>query len=294
MEPIVALESTVFTHGLPHPENVRVAFRLEEIIREERAQPRTIGILEGRIGVGLSEKEIRLLATSQSPSKVSRRDLPVVVARKLSGGTTVSATAWIARRAGIHVMATGGIGGVHRSLPGGSRPSHDVSADLEELGRTSIAVVCSGPKAILDLPATREYLETRGVTVVGFRTDELPAFYSRSSGLDVDVRCETPDEVASIIRARARLDLQGATLVVVPVPKEHEIAGSELEPIVDAALQEAARQGRAGGEVTPFLLDELDRATDGRTVKCNVALLENNAAVAARIVRSLAGIPIHV
>lgn len=290
MEALVALESTVFAHGLPRPQNLETAFRLEEIIRHERAEPRTIGVIRGRIQVGLEESEIRHLAESDEVRKVSRRDLPIVVARRLDGATTVSATAWIAHRSGIRVMATGGIGGVHRTAAGSS--GVDVSADLEELARVQLAVVCSGPKAILDLEATREYLETRGVTLIGYQTDEMPAFYARKSGLPVDVRCETPEEVAAVVRARFELALEGASLIVVPVPEQHEISMEEIQPAIDRAHEEADSRSVRAQELTPFLLDHLRTITEGRTVQSNVALLENNAMVAARVARALAGLPL--
>lgn len=292
MEATVALESTVIAHGLPHPRNVETALRMEAVVRAEFANPRTIGVIRGRIRTGLTEEEIRHLATSQTVQKVSRRDLPVVVARKLDGATTVSATAWIAHRCGIPVLATGGIGGVHRQARGRGGPAVDVSADLEELARTPIAVVCSGPKAILDLHATREYLETRGITLIGYQTDEMPAFYSRSSGLEVDVRCDTPEEAAAIVRARMDLSLEGACLIVVPVPESHEIPASEIEPAIDQALGEAASHGVRARDLTPFLLDRLRIITADRSLETNCVLLEHNAAIAARIARALAGRPL--
>ncbi|HEX7071203.1 MAG TPA: pseudouridine-5'-phosphate glycosidase [Rhodothermales bacterium] len=291
MEAIVALESTVFAHGLPHPQNVETALRLEAVVRAEHAIPRTIGIIRGRIMAAMTEAEIHHLAESPDVRKVSVRDLPVVVARRLDGATTVSATAWIAHRSGVKVMATGGIGGVHRTIPGAS-PTLDVSADLEELARTPIAVVCAGPKAILDLAATREYLETRGVTLIGYQTDEMPAFYTRNSGLPVDVRCDTPEEVAAIVRARIELSLSGACLIVVPVPTAHELPTSLIEPAIRQALDEAGRSGILAERLTPFLLDRLREITGGRSVETNRALLEHNAAVAARVARALAGLPL--
>ena len=291
MDALVALESTVFAHGLPRPQNLETALRLEEIVRAERAVPRTIGIIRGRITPGLTTKEIEHLATASDVRKVSRRDLPIVVARRLDGATTVSATAWIAHRSGIRVMATGGIGGVHRSTVEGARGA-DVSADLEELARTPIAVVSSGPKAILDVEATREYLETRGITLIGYQTDEMPAFYSRTSGLPVDVRCDTPEEAAAIVRARFELSLDGATLIVVPVPEPHEIPATEINPVIDQAVADARAAGIHAHRLTPYLLDRLNELTAGRTVATNQALLAQNAAVAARIARALAGLPL--
>ncbi|WP_456424992.1 pseudouridine-5'-phosphate glycosidase [Rhodocaloribacter sp.] len=287
MSPRVALESTVITHGLPHPQNVETALRLEAVLREAGASPRTIGILDGKIIAGLREDEIRRLAAMPDARKVSLRDLPVVTARGLSGGTTVATTMWVAHRHGIRVFATGGIGGVHRGDGPPGAGSFDVSADLEALAQTPVAVVCAGPKAILDLPATREVLETRGVTVAGYGTDEMPAFYSRSSGLPVDVRCDTPEEVADLIRARRDLGLPGAVLVTVPVPEAAAIPRAEIEPAIAEAHEEAARRGLRSAEVTPFLLARLAERTGERSLRANLALLENNARVAAAIARAL-------
>ncbi len=281
--PLVALESAVLAHGLPWPENLETAVGLEAAVRQEGAEPRTVGVIAGRVVVGLSEGELRRLATAPEVAKVSRRDLPVVVARGLDGATTVAATVWLAHRAGIPVVATGGIGGVHRGAP------LDVSADLDELAATPAVVVCSGPKAILDLAATREVLETRGVTVLGYGCGELPAFWCRESGLAVDARCDRPEEVAAVVRARRELGLPGAVLVAVPAPEAAALAWREVEPALVRALAEAAARGLASGAVTPFVLDRLRVATGGRTVAANRALLENNARVAARVARALEG-----
>lgn len=286
MPPRVALESTVIAHGLPHPENVETALRLEEIVWEEDVEPHTIGIVEGRAVVGLSEADIRHLATSDAVRKVSWRDVPVVTARGMDGATTVAATMWLAHRYGIDVLATGGIGGVHRRT--GPGPSYDVSNDLEALGRLPMVVVCAGAKAILDLPATREALETRGVTVVGYRTDEMPAFYSRRSGLSVDVRCDTPEDVAAIVQARQAAKLPGATLVTVPPPEEVSLSRDEVAPAIDQALAEAEQRELRAAELTPFLLERIGSLTGGRTLVVNRVLLERNARVAARIARALA------
>ena len=286
MPATVALESTVIAHGLPHPHNVEAALRLEEIVRTAGAEPRTVGIIGGRPVAGLTADEIRHLATASDVRKVSLRDLPVVVARGLDGATTVAATMWIAHRAGIDVFATGGIGSVHRAAPG-SATSFDISADLDALARVPITVVCAGAKAILDLPATREVLETRGVTVIGYGTDELPAFYTRTSGLPVDVRCDTPEEVAEIAQARRRLGLPGATLVTVPVPEEAALSPETIEPIIERSLREAEANRLRSGEITPFLLRRIQEATDGAALRANLALLENNAQVAAKIARAL-------
>ena len=285
MPATVALESTVIAHGLPHPQNVEAALRLEEIVRAAGAEPRTVGIIGGRPVAGLTADEIRHLATASDVRKVSLRDLPVVTARGLDGATTVAATMWIAHQAGIGVFATGGIGGVHRAAPGSA--SFDISADLDALACVPITVVCAGAKAILDLPATREVLETRGVTVIGYGTDELPAFYSRTSRLPVDVRCDTAGEVAEIVRARRRLSLPGATLVTVPVPEDAALAREAIEPIIKRSLREAEANGLRSDEITPFLLRRIQEITDGNALRANLALLENNTRVAAEIARAL-------
>jgi pseudouridine-5'-phosphate glycosidase len=278
----VALESTVISHGLPYPTNLDTARRMEAIVREHGAMPATIALLDGALRVGVSADELEYLATGNAIRKVSRRDLPVVVARGGDGATTVAATATIAAWAGIGVFATGGIGGVHRE------PPYDVSNDLPTLADTPVTVVCAGAKAILDLRATLEWLETAGVPVVGYCTDEFPAFYSRRSGLRVDVRADTPEEVAAIVRAQRALGLPGGTLVVVPVPAAEALPAEGLEASVVRALEEARGRGIEGSAVTPFLLKWVARETGGASVRANVALLENNAAVAADVAVALA------
>jgi len=280
---LVALESTVISHGLPRPLNFKTARRLELLVRERGATPATIAILGGRLCVGLDEAQLARLAESDDVHKVSRRDLSVAVARGWDGATTVATTLWVAARAGLRVFATGGIGGVHR----GSLP--DVSADLPELARTPLTVVCSGAKSVLDLPATREWLETHGVTIVGYGCDELPAFYERRSGLPVDARADSPAEVAALARARDALGLEGALLVAVPVPADAEVAEELMRESLSDALSEAATRGVKGRELTPFLLAHMSRRSGGATLRANVALLENNARVAADIALSLAG-----
>jgi pseudouridine-5'-phosphate glycosidase len=281
MPPPVALESTVIAHGLPAPANLETARRLESIVRDEGATPRTVGIVDGAETVGLNDAQLRRLATADDVRKVSLRDLPVVTAGSEDGATTVAATMHLAHRAGIAVLATGGIGGVHRGADGA--PTADVSADLEALRRLPMIVVCSGPKIVLALDATRERLETDGVTVVGYRTDTMPAFYSRSSGRPVDVRCDTPDAVATVAAARDRLDLPSAVLVTVPPPEDVALPRSELAPILEQALAEAARKGLRSDAVTPFLLRRLRAEGGDRVVTANRALLRRNARVAARI-----------
>jgi pseudouridine-5'-phosphate glycosidase len=279
--PIVAIESTVIAHGLPHPRNLDTALRLEQIVRESGAVPATVAMFGGEIFVGLSAEQLEQLATDENIRKLSRRDLAIAAAQKLNGATTVAATALIAHRAGINVFATGGIGGVHRGAP------FDVSADLAELARTPIIVVCSGAKAILDLPATREWLETYGIAVLGWKSDSVPAFYSASSNLEVDARVETPDEVSRIADARREFELDSAILVTVPIPEAAEIESAEVEALIAAALAEADVRGIKGKDMTPFLLNELSQKSGGKTLAANVALLENNARIAAVIAGSL-------
>lgn len=275
--PVVALESTLITHGLPQPVNLHAAQTLEQIVRDHGATPATIALLDGHVHIGLNADELKRLAQAKNVRKCSRRDLPIAVARGEHGATTVAATMYLAHAAGIRVFATGGIGGVHRGQP------FDVSADLEELGRTPVTVVCAGAKAILDLPLTLEALETRGVCVVGYGCDEFPAFYSRSSGLPVDVRCDVPEDVAALMKARDELGLSAGLLVCAPIPPEHEVPSSEMEIVIAAALSEAETGGIRGKEVTPFLLARVSALTEQRSQRANLALLENNARIAARI-----------
>jgi pseudouridine-5'-phosphate glycosidase len=279
--PIVALESTVIAHGLPHPRNLDTAYRLEQIVREAGAIPATIAMFDGEIYAGLSHEQLEKLATLGDFRKLSRRDLAIAAAQKLNGATTVATTALIAHRAGFNVFATGGIGGVHRGLLA------DVSADLPELARTPIIVVCSGAKAILDLPATREWLETYGVPVLGWRCDRMPAFYSATSDLEVDERVDTAEQVSRIADARRDLGLESAIIVAVPIPAEWEIESTEVESLIAAAVAEADAQGIGGKRLTPFLLNELAQKSGGKTLAANIALLENNARVAAEIAKSL-------
>jgi pseudouridine-5'-phosphate glycosidase len=281
--PVVALESTVIAHGLPHPTNLEVARRMEQIVRQHDALPATIAVLDGRLCAGLTGEELEYLATAQGIRKVSRRDLPVVVARVGDGATTVAATVTIAAWAGIEVFATGGIGGVHRE------PPFDISNDLPTLASVPVTVVCAGAKSILDLRATLEWLETAGVPVVGYGTDEFPAFYTRQSGLPVDTRVDTPQEAAAIIRASRQLGLPGGTLIAVPLPPADELPAEELESAIAAALAEAQAQGIDGSASTPFLLTWIAQETGGSSLRANVALLENNAAVAAEIAVALKG-----
>ncbi len=282
--PVVALESALISHGLSYPQNLETARALEQAVRENGTVPATIAIIEGKIRVGLTEGELERLATEKGVRKVSRRDLPIAVARGEDGATTVAATMYVAALAGIEVVATGGIGGVHRGQ------SADISADLPELAQTRVAVVCSGAKAILDLPLTLEWLETHGVPILGYETDEFPAFYSRQSGLPVDVRVDTPEEAARIIRTKWELGLEGGVLVTVPVPEEAELPREVAEHAIERALAAAEEQGITGKALTPFLLNQIVNITEGRSMAANVALLKNNAAVAARIASALRGI----
>ncbi|MDQ2747454.1 MAG: pseudouridine-5'-phosphate glycosidase [Acidobacteriota bacterium] len=275
--PIVALESTVIAHGLPFPKNLETAKNLEKIVRENGACPATIAVFDGEFHVGLNDEQIERLATDQTIRKISPRDLPIAVAKRLNCATTVATTSFIAHHAGIKVFATGGIGGVHRGF------DWDVSADLPTLANTPMTVVCSGAKIVLDLPATREWLETNGVSILGWQCDELPAFYSRTSGLPVDERVEIVSEIAEIARARDELNLPGAILVTVPVPQKFEIDKEELEKILAELLILADEKNIIGKEITPFLLARMAEKSAGRTLAANIALLENNARIAAQI-----------
>ncbi|HJX89502.1 MAG TPA: pseudouridine-5'-phosphate glycosidase [Pyrinomonadaceae bacterium] len=280
-KPIVALESTVISHGLPRPTNLETAHRLESIVREVGAVPATIGIISGKLIVGLNDDQLQLLAEASNIKKISTRDIPIAVAQNWHGATTVASTCWIAHRAGIRVFATGGIGGVHR----GSLP--DISADLPELARTPIIVVCSGAKIVLNLPATREWLETHAVTAVGYQCDEMPAFYSRTSGLPIDARVDSPAEIAKLFKAQRDLNISSALLVTVPVPKEFEVPSEQLRSVLNEALVEAERNGIVGRDLTPFLLSHMARRSEGSTLRANIALLENNARVAGSIALAL-------
>lgn len=280
-QPVVALESTVIAHGLPRPQNLETALRLEEIVLAEGSTPATIAVLNGKLCAGLDGEQRELIANGNDVKKLSTRDIPIALARHWNGATTVASTMWIAHRAGIRVFATGGIGGVHR----GSLP--DVSADLPGLAHTPMIVVCSGAKIVLDLPATREWLETNSVTVAGYECDELPAFYSRRSGLPVDVRCDSPKEVVEIFNAQRELGMESALLVTVPVPADAEVDSDLLQRVLDDSLAEAERQRIAGGDLTPFLLARMAEQSAGATLRANIALLENNARVAAQIARAL-------
>lgn len=280
-KPVLALESTVIAHGLPYPQNIETALKCEAAVRDGGAVPATIAVFGGEFCVGLNAEQIERLATEKNIRKISRRDLAVAVGKKLDCATTVATTAFIAHRAGIKIFSTGGIGGVHRGFEA------DVSADLPELAQTPITVVCSGAKIVLDLPRSREWLETNGITVLGWQCDEMPAFYSHSSGLEVDERVENGSEAAAIIRARDELGLKSSVLVTVPVPSEFEIGRDELELLLADALSLADKQKISGKAITPFLLSQMSERSGGRTLAANIALLENNARVAAEIASAI-------
>ena len=280
--PVVALESTVLAHGLPRPRNLEVGRAMEQAVADGGAVPATVGVVAGVPHVGMGDAEIERLAMADGVLKLSTRDLAVPVARGTDGATTVAATMWLAARAGVQVFATGGIGGVHRG------EARDVSADLTELGRTPMVVVCAGAKSVLDLPATREALETAGVLVVGWGTDELPAFYAARSGIPVDVRVDDARQAAALWRAHRDLGLPGALLLCVPPPAEQALDADEVERFIAVALEGARRKGIRGKEVTPYLLRAVASATGGRSLEANVALLLNNARVAASVAVALA------
>jgi pseudouridine-5'-phosphate glycosidase len=277
--PVVALESTVISHGLPRPQNLETARKMEAAVRDEGAVPATIGLLEGRLIVGLSRAEIELLAGAERVAKVSRRDLAAVLNSRQPGATTVAATMIIAAQAGIRVFATGGIGGVHR----GAQNTFDISADLPELARTPVAVVCSGAKVILDLPRTLELLETLGVPVVGYSTSDFPVFFVQESGLALDARVDTPLEAARLIAMHWALGLNLGIIICNPPPARSALPRKQVESLIEAALNSAEAAGIQGKAVTPYLLDHLARASGGKTLETNIALLINNARVAAQI-----------
>lgn len=280
-KPVVAFESTVIAHGLPRPQNLETARRLEKVVKDAGATAATIAVLDGKLAVGLNEDQLRQVAEADDIKKISTRDLPIAVAQRWNGATTVASTIRIAHQAGIKVFSTGGIGGVHR----GSLP--DVSADLPELSRTPIVVVCSGAKIVLDLAATREWLETNGVTVVGYQCDEMPAFYSRGSGLGVDAVVGSPEEILELVQAQNALGCENALLVTVPVSEEFEVPKGLLDRLLEDALSEAEVKGIIGRDLTPFLLSRMAEQSQGATLRANIALLENNARVATDIALAL-------
>lgn len=279
--PIVALESTVLTHGLPRPQNLQLAHDMERAVREEGATPATIGFLDGFLHIGLTEPELERLANEKDAYKVGPRDFATVITNEACGGTTVAGTMFACKHAGIQVFATGGIGGVHRDAP------FDISADLQALATIPMIVVCAGAKAILDLPATLEYLETMSVPVLGYGTDDFPSFYSRKSGLEVSTTVENPQEVVEFAKTHWEAGMQSAVLVANPVPERDAIPSKEMEPLIEQANREAREKGIHGKEVTPFLLQRIAELTKGKSMRANLALLLNNARLAAQIAKAL-------
>ena len=277
--PVVALESTIISHGMPFPQNLETALEVESIIRKEGALPATIAVIEGRIKIGLSNLELEQFAQGTKTVKVSSRDLPLALSQKQDGGTTVAATMICSRIAGISVFVTGGIGGVHR----GSEKTMDISGDLMELSRTNVAVVCAGIKSILDIPRTLEYLETQGVPVIGYRTDEFPAFYTTTSGYSVQSRINTAEEIARCMKVKWELGLEGGMVIANPVLREDAMDEVVIEEAIAKSLKEASEKGIDGKAVTPFLLERISQLTDGESLKTNIALVCNNALLGARI-----------
>ncbi|MFT9498127.1 pseudouridine-5'-phosphate glycosidase [Anaerosolibacter sp.] len=283
-KPAVALESTIISHGMPYPENIETARRVEGIVREHGAVPATIGILHGKLKVGLTDEELEYMGKGQDILKVSRRDLPFIVAKQLNGATTVASTMIIAALAGIKVFVTGGIGGVHRN----AQETFDVSADLTELANTNVAVVCAGAKSILDIGLTLEYLETHGVPVVGYQTEEFPAFYTRKSGFQADYRVDTPKELAKALKAKWDLDLKGGMVIGNPIPEAYEMDDDAIHHAIEDAQKEAEATGIKGKETTPFLLSKIKALTGGKSLESNIQLVYNNAKVGAQLAVELA------
>ncbi|WP_416696284.1 pseudouridine-5'-phosphate glycosidase [Candidatus Pseudothioglobus sp. Uisw_050_01] len=277
--PIVALESTIISHGMPYPKNVETALMVEETVRSNNAVPATIAIIKGRLKIGLTEKEIELLATNDEIKKISRRDLAVAVSQQLSGSTTVASTMIIAKLANIAVFATGGIGGVHR----GAETTLDISADLDELSRTNVCVVCAGVKSILDIGLTLEYLETKGVPVIGYKTSEMPAFYSTKSGFNVDYRIDAATDIAGILKTKWDLSIDGGVLVTNPIPIAFELESSVMNEAINLAIIEADNENITGKKITPYLLSKVNEITKGKSLDANIKLIKNNADLAAKI-----------
>ena len=286
-QPVVALESTIISHGMPYPQNVETALKVEEIVRQNGAVPATIAVINGRLKAGLSEEEITILGKQGlNVTKVSRRDLPVVVANKQNGATTVAATMIIAELAGIRVFATGGLGGVHR----GAEHTFDISADLQELSNTSVAVVCAGAKSILDLGLTMEYLETFGVPVVGYQTKKLPSFFSRTSPFDVSVKLDTAQQIAEMIKVKWNLGLNGGVVIANPIPEQYAMEEKVISQAIEQALQESIEQDIKGKETTPFLLAKVVELTGGGSLEANINLVFNNAKLASEIAKNYCNI----
>ena len=281
--PIVALESTIVSHGMPYPKNLHTALECEQIVRDNGCVPATIAIIKGKLCVGLEKEDLEYLAyTGLKVTKVSRRDIPVIVAKGADGATTVSATMYIASLAGIKVFATGGIGGVHR----GAEISMDISADLDEFAKTNVTVVCAGAKAILDLPKTLEYLETKGVPVIGYQTKTLPAFYTRKSDCSVDYQMDTPDEIAKMMKTKWDLGLNGGVLVTNPIPEEYSLDEEIMNKAIDEAIASANNEGISGKEITPYLLDKIQKITSGTSLESNIKLVHNNCKLASLICKA--------
>lgn len=278
-KPVVALESTIISHGMPYPQNIETALKVEQIVRDQGAVPATIGIIKGKLKAGLTRDEIEYFGQAKDIVKASRRDLPFVIAKGLNGATTVASTMIIAKLAGIKVFVTGGIGGVHR----GAETTMDISADLTELANTDVAVICAGAKSILDIGLTLEYLETQGVPVVGFGTEDFPAFYTRTSGYKVDYRVDTEEEVAKALKVKWDLGLQGGVVIGNPIPEEYALDDAMITEAIQKALASAEEQGIKGKKVTPFLLDFLKDVTDGTSLASNIELVYNNAVVGSKI-----------
>jgi len=277
--PIVALESTIISHGMPYPKNIETALMVEETVRSNNAVPATIAIIKGRLKIGLTEKEIEFLATNDEIKKISRRDLAVAVSQQLSGSTTVASTMIIAKLANIAVFATGGIGGVHR----GAETTLDISADLDELSRTNVCVVCAGVKSILDIGLTLEYLETKGVPVIGYKTSEMPAFYSTKSGFNVDYRIDAATDIAGILKTKWDLSIDGGVLVTNPIPVAFELESSVMNEAINLAIIEADNENITGKKITPYLLSKVNEITKGKSLDANIKLIKNNADLAAKI-----------
>ena len=282
-KPVVALESTIISHGMPYPKNVETALAVEDVIRKNGAVPATIGIIKGRIKIGLTKDEVEYMATAKNVLKVSRRDFPLVIAQEADGATTVAGTMIAANMAGISLFVTGGIGGVHR----GAGETFDISADLEELKMTDVTVVCAGVKSILDIGATLEYLETAGVPVITYGADEFPAFFSRKSGFPAECRLDSVEEIAALINAKDELGLKGGVLVANPIPEDKEIPFDEIDVVIQRALRECEEQGIKGKRITPFLLSRVKDLTEGRSLEANIQLVLNNADIGSKIALNL-------
>ena len=283
-KPVIALESTIISHGMPYPQNAETALKVESIVRENGGIPATIAIIGGKLKVGLSPQEIELLGKEgEKVIKVSRRDIPYIIANRLNGATTVASTMIIANMAGIKIFATGGIGGVHR----GAEHTMDISADLQELANTNVAVICAGAKSILDLGLTLEYLETNGVPVLGYKTKELPSFYTRNSGFNLDYAIDTPKEFAEILHAKWELGLKGGAVIANPIPEEYSMDNKIISKVIEEAVEEAEKLGIKGKASTPFLLDKIQKLTSGSSLKANIELVFNNTKLATEIAKEL-------